>query len=134
VVTVAVTNVRKWLTEQLAPQLEGYVLMPWDQGFTPSAPTVMFYRSSVTELPDAPRSGAFVNTITMYVAVPTTIGAEGLDELDGALDEVLVALHNVKGVVLVAATYEVLNDTVPCFKVLVEVTSSIRSTTSEEDN
>lgn len=129
------SNVRTWLMEQMEPSLPGYVFMPWDTGFTPSVPTVMFYRSQVVPAPEAPESGYLVNTVTLYVAVSTGLeGSDALDALDVALDDVTVALHGVHNAVMQSATYQVLNDTVPCFQVLVEVVSNIKPTTSEEDS
>lgn len=128
------TNVRTWLRDQIADALPGYDLITYDTGFVPSGPTVMFYRSRLVYAPEAPRSGYLVNTITLYVATDQQTGPDALDALDVVLDEVWLALHPVHNAVVTEAEYQVLNDTVPCFRLLVEVTSSIRPTPASPED
>ncbi|MCB7135358.1 hypothetical protein [Cellulosimicrobium marinum] len=124
-------NVRLWLMDQLRASLgTSWLLMPYDQEFTPSRKTVMFFRSSVVPSPDAPGSGYLDNRVTLYVATSNQVGPKALDALDVALDEVIVALHGVHNAVFVSATYQVLNEKVPVFMVQAEVVSNIKPTTS----
>jgi len=58
------------------------------------------------------------------------VGPDALDTLDAALDAVLVALHQIKNVTWTSAEYQVLNETIPVFKVQVEVPANIQSTES----
>lgn len=121
-------NVRTWLRDELATRLDdGWLLLPYDVELTPAQPTVMFFRSAVVPTPEAPR-GAQTHTITLYVATAAQIGPDALDELDVALDDVLVALFEIPNVVARSATYKILGGTVPSFEVLVDVPATITDT------
>lgn len=121
-------NVRTWLRDELAARLEdGWLLLPYDTKLTPAQRTVMFFRSRVVPTPEAPR-GSQTHTITLYVATAAQVGPDALDDLDDALDDVLVALFKIRNVVARSATYKILGETVPCFEVLVDVPSKITET------
>lgn len=127
---MAANNVRLWLRDQLRAQLgTGWQLTPYDQELTPSRKTVMLFRSQVIPTPEAPR-GSQTHTITLYVATAKQVGPDALDTLDAALDAVLVALHQIKNVRWTSAEYQVLSETIPVFKVQVEVPANIQSTES----
>ncbi len=127
---MAYTGPRQWLVEQLTPLLPGYRLVPWDNVPTVSDRTVIFYRSRVAQSPEAPL-GSFDHSITLYVATPKTVGEAALDDLDDALDDVLLALLKVTGVTWSDATYKVLGD--PAVQPAFEISVTVRTQLPEEE-
>lgn len=121
-------NPRTWLRDQLTTHLgPGWLLIPHDKDLIPAQKTVMFFRTRVVPAPEAPR-GAQTHTFTLYVATPKQLGPAALDDLDDALDDVLLALFKIPNVVARSATYKILDETVPCFEVLVDVPTKITET------
>lgn len=122
---------RQFVSDALAAALgDGWALIPYDTQVTPSGKTVMFYRSTVEQTPEAPM-GSWQHEITLYVATAKQVGPDALDALDEALDEVLVALYEADGIAWSTATYKVLFETIPAFEVKVQVWTNVAPTQPE---
>jgi hypothetical protein len=114
-------DARTYLADELAERLDdGWRVIPWDDKPTLNGPTVLFYRSQVVQTPEAP-TGSWSHTMTGFVASARQLDAPALDELDALLDAVLIALHDIPGVLWLQADYVTLADTYPAFKILVRV-------------
>lgn len=123
------TPARTYLADALTTALgDTWRIVPWDENPTVAGPTVLLYRTSVAPTPEAP-SGSWSHEFTLHVAGPRQIAGEALDELDGLLDDVLIALHGVPGVLWTGAEYGTLGGTVPSFK----VTATVLTKPAEEE-
>lgn len=115
------STARDYLAEHLAEELGAeWRIIPWDDNPTVTEPTVLFFRSAVEPTPEAPL-GSWTHDMTLYVVGPRQEGQPALDAVDGLLDDVLTALHNIPGVLWSNAEYQTLRDTYPAFKVTAQV-------------
>lgn len=120
-------NGRTYLKQKLEESFPTWKVIPYDK--IPDAidsPTVVFYRSNVDSLPEAP-IGSWAHTHTLYVLSPKQVGEEALDDLDTLLDEFLAFLDLTPGITWSNAEYQVLGEVLPTFR----ITAIIR--TKKED-
>lgn len=120
-------NGRTYLKQKLTETFPTWKVIPYDK--MPDAigsPTVVFYRSNVASLTEAP-IGSWAHTHTLYVLSPKQVGEEAIDDLDTLLDELLAFLDLTPGITWTTAEYEVLGETFPTFR----ITAVIR--TKKED-
>lgn len=120
-------NGRTYLKQKLEESFPTWKVIPFDRTIDAvPEPTVLFFRTNVQSLPEAP-IGSWAHTHTLYVLSPKQVGEEALDDLDTLLDELLAFLDLTPGITWSDAEYQVLSETLPTFR----ITAVIR--TKKED-